>query len=268
MSPELPEVETFKEYFDETSLNQRISNVLIRDNRVLNVQENNFKKTLKSNQFNSTLRHGKYLFVKLNTGFIVFHFGMSGDLYYFNDIKEEPTHSRILFEFANGNYLSYISQRMFGKVDLTKDIEDFIAKTKKLGVDAMKMTFGEFKKSLEKRTAVAKSALMNQNIIAGIGNIYSDEILFQAKVHPKTNINEVSDSKLREIFEIIKKVLKVGIEKRGILKTYPNHFIISHRKENEACPECGGKIERLKISQRHGFFCPNCQKQQNKTSDK
>lgn len=265
--PELPEVETFKNYFDETSLNQTIKNVYIRDNRVLNVQENIFKKTLKSNSFYSTLRHGKYLFVKLNSGFIVFHFGMSGDLKYFDNIAEEPTHSRVLFEFTNGNFLSYISQRMFGRVDLTDSIEDFIINKKKLGSDALKMSFGEFKQSLHKRTAFAKAALMNQTIIAGIGNIYSDEILFQAKIHPKTKINVVNDSKLRELFEIIKEVLKVGIEKKGVLNTYPNDFIIPHRKVNEPCPSCGGNIERLKISQRSGFYCPNCQIQHNQTSD-
>ncbi len=264
--PELPEVETFKKYFDKTSLSQKINNVFIRDNRVLNVQEKIFKKTIRSNIFYSSLRHGKYLFVKLNSGFIVFHFGMSGDLKYFDDIKEEPKHSRILFEFENGNFLSYISQRMFGKVDLTNTIEDFIINKKNLGIDALKMNFEEFKKSLEKRTALAKSALMNQNIIAGIGNIYSDEILYQTRLHPKTKINEVNDSKLREIFETIKNVLKVGIEKKGILKTYPNDFIIPHRKKGELCPRCGGNIERLKIAQRHGFFCPNCQINHNKTS--
>ncbi|MFX1445670.1 MAG: Fpg/Nei family DNA glycosylase [Promethearchaeota archaeon] len=265
--PELPEVEIFKEYFDKTSLNQKIDNVFIRDHRVLNVQETIFKKTIKSNTFYSSVRHGKYLFSKLNSGFIVFHFGMSGDLKYFNDIKEEPNHSRILFEFTNGNFLSYVSQRMFGRVDLTNDIADFIINKKNLGVDALKMNFEEFKKSLEKRTAFAKSALMNQSIIAGIGNIYSDEILFQAKIHPKTKINKISNSKLRELFETIKKVLKVGIEKKGILNTYPNEFIIPHRKINEYCPNCGGKIQRFEISQRHGFYCPNCQIQYNEISD-
>jgi len=80
LSPELPEVETFKNYFDSTSLNQKIKNVVIRDSRVLNIQENSFKKALISNTFYSTLRHGKHLFAKLNSGFTVFHFGMSGDL--------------------------------------------------------------------------------------------------------------------------------------------------------------------------------------------
>ncbi len=256
----------FKNYFDTTSLNQKIKNVIVRDNRVLNIQESILKKKLISNVFHSTIRHGKYLFVKLNTGCIVFHFGMSGDLKYFKDIEEEPTHSRILFEFINGNFLSYISMRMFGRVYMTDNVEDFI-KERKLGPDAYLMNFKEFKEALHKRTAIAKSAFMNQSILAGIGNIYSDEILFCAKIHPKTKVNELPESKLKDIFESIKKVLKVGIEKKGILSTYPNDFIIPHRKQDDICPRCSSKIERFVVSQRHGFFCPNCQIQYTKNGD-
>ena len=258
MSPELSEVETFKNYVDTTSLNQKIKNVIVRDKRVLNIQESTFRKSLISNVFHSTIRHGKYLFAKLNSEFLVLHFGMSGDLKYFKDIEEEPTHSRILIEFTNGNFLSYISMRMFGRVYITDNIELFV-KEKKLGPDAYLMNFQEFKRTLHKRTAIAKSALMNQSILAGIGNIYSDEILFRAKIHPKTRVNAIPESKLKDIFDSIKKVLKVGIEKKGILSTYPNDFLIPHRKQEDICPHCSTKIDRFEVSQRHGFFCPNCQ---------
>jgi formamidopyrimidine-DNA glycosylase len=258
MSPELPEVETFKRYVDSYTLNQQIKQVIVRDRRILMVAEKEFKKSLLGKRFLSTKRHGKYLFIKVNSLFLILHFGMSGEVVYYDGLEEEPLHSRILFEFTNGNFLSYISQRMFGRGDLTKNIEDYISK-KKLGPDAYDMDFEEFKRSLYKRTALAKSALMNQEIIAGIGNIYSDEILFQAKIHPKTKINKISDTKLRELFEIIKSILKVGIEKKGELTTYPDDFLIPHRKKEDKCPHCGVPIERYEISQRHGFFCPNCQ---------
>ena len=266
MSPDLSEVETFKNYVDTTSLNQKIENIIVRDNRVLNTQESSFKKKLILNTFSSTLRHGKYLLVRLNSGYIVFHFGMSGDLKYFKVIEDEPTHSRILFGFIGGCFLSYISMRMFGRVYITENVEDFV-KERKLGPDAYLMNFGEFKEALHRRTAIAKSALMNQSIIAGIGNIYSDEILFHAKIHPKTKVNEIPESKLRDIFESIKEVLKVGIEKGGVLDTYPDDFIIPHRKQDDPCPHCNGKIQRYEVSQRHGFFCPNCQIQYSINSD-
>ena len=115
----------------------------------------------------------------------------------FKDIKEEPRHSRILFEFMNSNFLSYISMRMFGRVYMTDYVEEFV-KGRKLGPDAYLMNFAEFKEALHRRTTIAKSALMDQNIIAGIGNIYSDEILFHAKIHPKIRINEIPESKLKQ----------------------------------------------------------------------
>ena len=210
--PELPEVETFKRYFDSTSLNKKINEISVRDNRVLNVEENNLKKKIIGKTFNSSQRHGKYLVVDLNSIFLVFHFGMTGDFEYFSKLDEEPTHSRILFEFQNSDYLSYISQRMFGKVDLTEKVERFI-REKNLGPDAFNMTFKDFKSTLKKRSAYAKSALMDQSIIAGIGNIYSDEVLYQAKIHPKTKINKLDELKLKELFDIIKSVLECGIEK-------------------------------------------------------
>jgi formamidopyrimidine-DNA glycosylase len=240
-------------------MNQVIKKVLIRDNRILNVPDNLFIKTLKGNFFKSTKRHGKYLFIELKFHFLVLHFGMTGDLLYFNNIEQEPLHSRILIEFENGNYLSYINQRMFGKVDLISSIDDFI-KEKKLGPDALFMNYDDFKKTLRRKSAITKTALMDQSIIAGIGNIYSDEILFQANIHPKTKINQIDEPKLKDLFNMIKKVLEFGIVKQGDLDTYPDEFLIPHRKKNDSCPRCGTMIERYEHSGRHGFFCSSCQK--------
>ena len=106
-----------------------------------------------------------------------------------------------------------------------------------------------------------KNALLNQSFVAGIGNIYSDEILFRTKIHPKTKINSLNESKVKELFANIKEVLQVGIEKKGDLNTYPDHFLIPHRIKDDHCPVCKYEIKRIEISGRHGFFCPNCQKE-------
>jgi len=256
--PELPEVETFKKYFDNTSLNKTVKDIKIRDNRILKIPEEQFIKEVKGQTFKSTLRHGKYLFVKLNSKYIVFHFGMTGDFEYFNDLNDEPIHSRILFELNNGYYLSYISMRMFGKVDLTNTVKEFLKK-KRLGPDGYTMTIEEFKDTLKRRSAIAKTALMDQSIIAGIGNLYSDEILFRTKIHPKTKINLLTDAKLVDLFNNIKEVLKFGIENEGDLSIYPNNFLIPHRVLEEKCPICGTILQRYEISGRHGFFCATCQ---------
>jgi len=257
--PELPEVETFKRYLDSNALKQEIRAVIVRDNRVLKIPEQVFKKKVIKKSFLSTKRHGKYLFVNIDSSFLIFHFGMSGDVEYFDNIKNEPTHSRILFEFTNGKFLSYISQRMFGKVDMANSMEEFIQK-KKLGPDAFDMDHEQFQAAIQRRTAIIKSALMDQQVIAGIGNIYSDEILFQAKIHPRTKINKLNPNEQELLFNVIKKVLKVGIDKKGELSTYPDDFLIPHRDIKDRCPRCQEPIERYSLSQRHGFFCPKCQK--------
>jgi len=257
--PELPEVETFKNYFESTSLNKEIKRVKIRDIRVLNVSEKELQSELKNKRFTKIIRHGKYLFTKVNSKFVVLHFGMSGSLEAFNDVKDEPIHSRVLFEFVDGTYLSYVSQRMFGRVDLCESVESYLKK-KKLGPDALNMTYKDFKGTLKRRTTISKTFLMNQNILAGIGNIYSDEILFRTKLNPKTKINDVDESKLKDLFNNIKEVLKYGIENKGDLESYSEKFLIPHRQKDENCPSCGTPIERYEISGRHGFYCPKCQK--------
>ncbi len=257
--PELPEVETFKRYLNKTSLKQVIKEVKIIDTRVLNVDNSYLIKSVKDKQFESSTRHGKYVLVHLKPKYLVLHFGMTGDLEYYNKKEEDPKFSKVIFQFKNDFNLSYISRRMFVKLDIVDSIQEFIAK-KKLGPDAFKMSLEEFKETTNRRTAILKNALLNQSFVAGIGNIYSDEILFRTKLHPKTKIDFLNESKIKELYYNIKGVLKFGIEKQGDLSVYPNSFLIPHRKKEEQCPICNTEIERFELSGRHGFYCPSCQK--------
>ena len=118
---------------------------------------------------------------------------MTGDLEYYNKKDDPPRFSKVIFQFNNEFNLAYISTRMFGKLDIVDNIEEFI-KNKKLGLDAYKMSFEEFKEAVNRRTAIIKNAFLNQSFIAGVGNIYSDEILFRSKIHPKTKINSLGES--------------------------------------------------------------------------
>ena len=258
LMPELPEVETFKKYFDSTSLNQVIDDVRIMDDRILLVSEKIFIECLIGGKFEATIRHGKYLLAKVRNTYVVFHFGMSGWLEYFSSEESEPKYSKVIFSFNNGYSLAYISIRMFGKLDLAESLETF-QKKRNLGPDAYKMSFDEFQSAINKRTAIMKSALLNQDIVSGIGNIYSDEILFKAKIHPKRKINTLNEDDLEKLFKSIKDVLEYGIKHEGELDTYSNSFLIPHRNKEEHCPECGSIIERYEISGRHGFYCPKCQ---------
>jgi formamidopyrimidine-DNA glycosylase len=256
--PELPEVETFKRYLDKTSLNQVIKSIKVIDNRVLDVNEVELKKLVVKNKFQSSIRHGKYILIKLEKGYLIMHFGMTGDLEYYNNKEEEPNYSKVIFHFNSGYNLAYTSRRMFGRLYIAESLENFIER-KKLGPDAFKMSFQEFKKTLHRRTAILKNALLNQSIVAGIGNIYSDEIMFRTKLHPKSRIDALDESKVKELFTNIKNVLDFGIDKKGDLSTYPQNFLIPHRKKEKLCPICNTEINSIDLSGRRGFYCPNCQ---------
>ncbi|MHA1914753.1 MAG: Fpg/Nei family DNA glycosylase [Promethearchaeota archaeon] len=257
--PELPEVETFKRYLDKTSLKQKINNVTVSDNRVLSVDARDLRKSVKNKQFESSIRHGKYLLVFLKPKYLVLHFGMTGDLEYYLKKAETPKFSKVIFQFSNDFNLAYISRRMFGRVSIADSIEDFVEK-KKLGPDAYKMSIEQFRDAVKRRTGIIKNVLLNQSFVAGIGNIYSDEILFKTKIHPKTKIDTLNENQIEDMFANIKAILKLGIGKEGVLSTYPDDYLIPHRKKEHHCPICDSEIARLEIAGRHGFYCPKCQK--------
>jgi len=187
--PELPDLEVARRYVNATSLHQRIRSVEVRSEKILGeASASELGNALKGHSFDSTRRHGKNLFLGLNDGsWLYVHFGMTGRLKYFEDPAKDPPHDRFLVSFEDGYHLAFDDARMFGKVDLVEDPEEFI-EDKKLGPDALALDAASFRERLERRRGGVKAALMNQQVVAGIGNIYSDEILFQVRLHPRTDI--------------------------------------------------------------------------------
>ena len=258
--PELPDVEAFRRYVDSTSLHQKIESVEVRNGRILGgVSARTLQSTLKGRTFESTRRHGKNLFVALDGGgWLLMHFGMTGGLKYFKDMDQDPPHDRFLISFDNGYHLAFEDQRMFGKVDLIEDLEDFVRK-KKLGPDLLELDSASFRERFEGRKGSVKAALMNQQVVAGVGNIYSDEILFQARLYPGTRIDRLDDAALEKLFEETRRVLKTAIERGADPQELPDHFLLSHRREGEKCPRGNGEIRKIKAAGRTAYFCPACQ---------
>jgi formamidopyrimidine-DNA glycosylase len=259
--PELPDVETFKRYIDSTSLHKKIIDVNVKNTRILEgISQNKIKKTLQNNRFISTSRHGKYLFIETNqSGWLILHFGMTGYIKYFKNLKEEPSHTRFLLTLENGYHFAFHNQRLLGKIGFTDHREHYI-KDKKLGIDALQITCETLKHLFEKRTAMIKSTLMNQHVIAGIGNIYADEILFQSRVHPTLKTNEISGNKVRDIYQNMKRVLEVAIDAQANSDDFPSTYIIPHRKKNGTCPIENESLETIKVNGRTTYFCPVHQK--------
>lgn len=261
--PELPDVEVFREYFNRTALHRKIVSVDVKDDKVLDgISEKKLVSGLKGYQFESSTRRGKYLFAMLNNDrWMMMHFGMTGFLKYFKNMDSASQHIRILLKFSNGYNLAYDSQRKLGKVRLIDSVYDF-AEENDLGVDALdpELDLSRFKKLIAERRGKAKTFLMNQSVISGIGNIYSDEILFQSRIHPEHQVDRLSSKKIKKLYNSMKMVLNTAIDRRVQPDRFPKGFIIPHRDEGDKCPRCGGNIKKIKVNNRGTYLCPRCQK--------
>lgn len=258
--PELPDVAAFKKYLDATSLHQKISRVAVRDSRVLRcVSARKFRHVLNGSSFVSSERHGKNLLVELDSGsWLRLHFGMTGYLRYFSVHADEPQHTRALFSFARGFHLAYVCQRMLGCLLLCEGSLDF-AKEQGLGPDALNLSLKQFRQIMKGQRGSLKTTLMNQKVIAGLGNIYSDEILFQAGLQPMARVGDLDDKDIGKLHQTMRRVLRTAINHDGDATKFPRSYLIHSRGEGEPCPRCFGQVVREKISQRSTYFCPACQ---------
>lgn len=271
--PELPDVEAMRRYLQGTSLHQEIEQVEVRapilvpsDRLPDSAAVQQVEDALVGRSFDSTHRHGKYLFVTLDGAaadddhVLVLHFGMTGGVKYFKQLDDEPEYSRLLFHFANGYHLAYISQRKLGRIDVVSDVAGFVER-KDLGPDALDpdLDFQAFKERVGARNAMAKAVLMDQGTIAGVGNVYSDEILFQANIHPRTNMRSLTDQQLEDLFQATRRVLQIAVECQADPRRFPASFIGPDRHEDGQCPACGASLRRTQVWGRTAYFCPNCQ---------
>jgi len=256
----LPDVEVFKRYVDATLLHQKIRSVEVRNEKILGgVSAHRLQGTMKGRTFESTRRHGKYLFVRLDDdSWLLLHFGMTGSLEYFKDMDRDPPHDRLLISFENHYHLALDDARMFGKVDLIEDPNAFI-REKKLGPDPLELEAGSFRERFQERRGGVKAALMNQRIVAGIGNIYSDEILFQARLHPLASVEHLDSQALDALHKETHRVLKTAIERGASPQRLPGNFLLSHRREGKGCPRENGEIRKTKAAGRTAYYCPACQ---------
>ncbi|MGC9554282.1 MAG: Fpg/Nei family DNA glycosylase [Thermoplasmatota archaeon] len=258
--PELPEVEMARRYLDATALHQPIHQVTVKHQRILgNVSAARLRERLVGKEFSESTRHGKYLFARTGEGWLVFHFGMTGRLTYFKSLDQEPEHDRLLFSFANGYHLSYDCQRLLGRISWAESVESFIAQ-RQLGPDALRVSQEDFVGRLGGKRGMVKSALMDQHAIAGIGNIYSDEILFQMDIHPQTGAHRLDRSVWQEMHGVAQDILREAIRRRAEPDDFPDSFLIPRREEGERCPRDGASLQRVRVSGRSAYFCPRHQK--------
>jgi formamidopyrimidine-DNA glycosylase len=261
--PELPDVEGFKRYLDSTSLHQVVKTATVFDERVVQgVSPATLRGRVEGSELTGSRRHGKYLFAGLSGGGdLVLHFGMTGSLEYRAAPGPQPEHVRFSLRFTNGAELSYVNVRRLGRISYTDDPADFIEEHE-LGPDALDdgLDRAAFVRAFRGRTGSIKAALMNQSILAGIGNEYSDEILFQTGIDPRTPVNKLSENTLGDMYGVMRRVMRTAADHGGAVAELPRKWLLPRLQSgDDACP-CGGTVEKATVSGRTAHFCPECQK--------
>ncbi|MGD0355895.1 MAG: DNA-formamidopyrimidine glycosylase [Dehalococcoidia bacterium] len=266
--PELPEVETIKNSLEPHVVGRTFTGVKIDDTRPLqNLKAGQFRRRLIGKTILSLKRRGKYMIFGLPGGeYLIIHLRMTGALLW--NPEGEERFARIEFSFDDGGRLLYTDVRRFGTMYLVRDPSTI---TGKLGIEPLsgRFTPDYLAGILNSRPTPVKSLLLNQERIAGIGNMYADEALFHAGLHPLRPANSLDKDDIKRLHRGIQSVLKKGIRNRGAsIRNYRcpdgqagtahEEFAVAHR-EGQSCPRCGGKIARIVVGQRGTYYCPNCQ---------
>ena len=270
--PELPEVETIR----KTLLGERagapsirgltITAALLFWERTLDVPGvEEFGLRIVGQQVKDIGRRGKYMLVRLTDDTLIIHLRMSGDLWVEGQDLSLGQHYRMVLNFDNGSRLVFNDARKFGRVWLVSDPEQVLGK---LGPEPFDPALNEqnFYESLRSRRRQLKPLLMDQTFIAGVGNIYADEALYRARLHPLQLSSRVTQGDAARLLESIRAVLQEGIERHGASidwiyrgGDFQNYFGV-YRRTGEPCWNCGTPIARITVGQRGTHFCPTCQK--------
>lgn len=258
--PELPDVETFRRYFDATSLGRRIETIDVRNPRILSgITPEALTAALTGRSFTGSERLGKNLLARISDGpCLLLHFGMSGYLKSYDSPSEEPSHPRLIIGFADDRFLAYDNRRMIGRVGLVASVGDLAAE-KGLGPDALAVSRDEFLARLSGFRGKIKPALMDQSFVAGVGNVYADEILFHCSINPQSRVESLTDDERELLYREMRRVLNVAVEAQADAEAMPGDFLLPHRKATGSCPRCGSHFAHAKVGGRTTYYCPRCQ---------
>ena len=250
--PELPEVETIRRQLEKKIVGKTL------DGPSISLRVN--KKIV------GVRRRAKILIIDFSDGSsLLFHLKLTGQLIFNGQLSK---HTRHVFKFSDDSQLIFNDMRKFGWWKYVKDSKDI---EKAFGPEAPEINLKAFQGILKKRlNAKIKPLLMDQKFIAGIGNIYSDEILFAAKVQPLRRVKTLTPKEIKAIWLNIGKILKEAIRKRGTSeRDYVDalgkkgdylKYLKVYRREGQKCSRCGGIVKRIKMGSRSAHFCPKCQR--------
>jgi len=263
--PELPEVETIARTLRPALIGKTILSANLRWPGTLAVPSPAiFKKRIKGQRIKSISRRAKFLDLQLSDLHLIIHLRMSGDLLVVLGGYQPAKHDRLVAELSEDTSLIFCDPRKFGRIWLVDDP----AKTfRDLGPEPLSEAFTPdwLYSALRLHRRQLKPLLLDQTFLAGLGNIYTDEALHLAKLHPLSLSDSVTKKQAKDLRQAIRKVLEEGIRRNGASidwvyrgGDFQNHFRV-YRRTGEPCPVCGTTIERITVGQRGTHFCPQCQ---------
>jgi len=271
--PELPEVETVRRGLEKLILGKKISNIEIHYPKMIKTDLEQFQKEMPGQVVKSMGRRGKYLLFYLSDKVLISHLRMEGKYFYYPNQVPERKHAHVLIHFEDGGTLVYEDVRKFGTMELlAPELLDSYFISKKLGPEPSEQDFDleSLKLALKKSKKPIKPHLLDQTLVAGLGNIYVDEVLWRAKVHPSRTSNSLTTQEARKVHDETINVLGQAVEKGGsTIRTYTNAFGEDgtmqelhqvYDKAGQACSRCGTSIEKIQLGGRGTHFCPNCQR--------
>jgi len=269
--PELPEVQTVVNFLKPTLENKIIESILPEKNfsKVLvGKSPQFFKKQLNGQKITRIWRRGKYIVMDLTKGHVLVHLRMTGQLFLKNSDSENTKHIRAIFQFRDGSVLCFKDTRKFGRITFMASLA---ALNDRLGLEPLSEEFTSdwLSAGLKGKNRMMKALLLDQGFIAGLGNIYVDEFLWSARIHPRALSSNVSRPKSRFLHQAIITGLERAIKQKGttiINFTFGSGSSGSYQdnlqvfgKQNLPCPRCKTLIQKIFVSQRGTHFCPRCQ---------
>lgn len=272
--PELPEVETVKNTLKKLVCKRRIIDLTINYKKIIEYPVSEiFKEKIKNQCIKDIKRRGKWLIFELDNYYLLSHLRMEGKYFLKEHGDEIDKHEHIIFHLDNNKDLRYRDTRKFGKMLLIeKDDLSETKQIKELGFEPWDsdLTKEYLYNKLKNKTIPIKNSLLDQSIIAGIGNIYADEILFLSKINPVTKSNQIKKEECQMIIDNTKEVLEKAIEEGGTtIRSYESsegvhgrfqQSLFVHAKEKEKCRICGTIIEKKFVGGRGTYYCKVCQK--------
>ena len=252
--PELPEVELVRRSLLPLR-GRRIGSIEILHPSILSTPAK-LLETTAGRRIVEVRRRGKQLFILLEEGAITLHLGMTGQVRL--GAESQDKHVAVRLRFDDGSYLNYVDPRRFGAVGYATAIEDFV-KDHRLGEDILEIGLEPFSRQVKGSRRAIKTILLDQGKMAGLGNLYADEALFQTYLHPLRPGISLSEQETRALWRAARRVLRRSLSVGTDFSQLPGTYLLRHRAKGRPCPRCRGRLDSLVGGGRTSIFCPSCQ---------